>query len=385
MHKYHKFTRPTWAEVSITALQHNYATIRDFVIPSEVCAVVKADAYGHGTVECATALQKENAKWFAVTDCAEGAKLRDAGIKGRILLLSGFWKGEEDAVIEHDLTPVIWDSSQLKPLEHAAKKFDRTEVPIHLKVDTGMARLGTALADLPQVVQALHASHSIYLEGMCSHFSSAEVFDGSATEDQLLRFETAYAIVTEFGLLPQMVHVCNSAGIVTRPNAWKELVRPGISLYGYYLPFMSVVTGAAESSLELPVVPVLSWKTRIMALRDLGTKQAIGYGGGYVTQSPAKIAVIPVGYGDGLNRHLSNHGKVIVHGEFAPIVGNVSMDLTMIDVTSIPGIAVGDEVTIIGQVGEKKITAWDHATLAQTIPYEVLCNINARVPRVYVD
>src|SRR3954470_8792108 len=299
VHKHPKFTRPTWAEVSLTALQHNFATIRDFVMPSAVCAVVKANAYGHGNIQCAKALQAEGAKWFAATDCAEGVTLRDAGIKGRILLLSGFWKGEEEAIVEHDLTPVIWEPPQVKLLEHAAKKLDRAEFPIHLKVDTGMARLGTALADLPQVVQALHSSHSIYLEGMCSHFSSAEVFDGPATEDHLLRFETAYAIVTEFGLLPQMVHVCNSAGIVARPNAWKEMVRPGISLYGYYVPFVSV-TGAEEPSLELPIVPVLCWKTRIMALRDLDAGQPVGYGGTHRTQAPAKIAVLPVGYGDGL-------------------------------------------------------------------------------------
>lgn len=385
MHKHHKCTRPTWVEVSLSTLRQNYAAIRDHVIPSEVCAVVKANAYGHGNVECAKALQKEGAKWFAATDCAEGVTLRDAGIKGRILLLSGFWKGEEDAIVEHDLTPVIWDSAHIKPLEHAAKKFDRTEFPVHLKVDTGMARLGTALADLPQVVQALHASHSIYLEGMCSHFSSAEIFDGAATEDHLLCFETAYAIVTEFGLLPQMVHVCNSAGIVARPNAWKEMVRPGISLYGYFLPFVSEVTGSDEQSLELPISPVLTWKTRIMALRDLEAGQPVGYGGTYRTQSLAKIAVLPVGYADGLNRQLSNRGRVILHDTFAPIIGNVSMDLTMIDVTAIPSVSVGDEVILIGASANHKLTAWDQATAAQTIPYEILCNIGARVPRIYLD
>ena len=385
MHKHHKFTRPTWVEVSLTALQHNYATIRDFVTPAAVCAVVKANAYGHGNVACASALQKEGAKWFAVTDCAEAVLLREAGIKGRILILSGFWKGEEEAVVEYDLTPVIWEQAQVKLLEHAAKRLDRAEFPIHLKVDTGMARLGTALAELPQVVQALHASHSIYLEGMCTHLSSAEVFDGPATDDQLLRFETAYAIVTEFGLLPQLVHVCNSAAIVTRPQAWKEVVRPGISLYGYYEPFVSAISGSVESSFELPVLPVLTWKTRIAALRELDAQQPISYGGSFITQAPAKIAVLPAGYADGLSRQLSNRGQVIVRGDFARIVGTVTMDMTMIDVTGIPGIAVGDEVTLIGSVGDRKITAWDHASLAQTIPYEVLCNISARVPRVYVD
>lgn len=385
MHKRPHFTRPTWAEVSLTALQNNFATIRDFALRTEVCAVIKADAYGHGLLSCANALQKEGAKWFAVTDCAEGVKLRDSGIKGRILLLSGFFKGEEDTVVEHDLTPVVWEPAHIRSLEHAAKKFDRTQFPVHLKIDTGMARLGTALADLPQMTQAMHASHCIYLEGMLSHFSSAEAFDSPVTDDQLLRFETGHAIVTEFGLMPQYVHVCNSAAIVTRQNAWKEIVRPGISLYGYYMPFMSVVTGTVDSSQELPVIPVLSWKTRIMALRELDARQPVGYGGGFQTQSPSRIAVLPVGYADGLNRQLSNRGRVIVRGDFANIVGTVTMDMTMIDVTGIPGIAVGDEVTILGESGDRKITAWDHATLAQTIPYEILCAISARVPRVYTD
>lgn len=385
MSKRHNFTRPTWAEVSLTALQNNYATIRDFVTPSLVCAVIKANAYGHGLVECAQALQSEGTKWFAVTDCAEAIKLREAGIKGRILLLSGFWKGEEDAVVERDLTPVVWEPAHVKLLEQAAKKLDRSEFPIHLKVDTGMARLGTPLADLPQMVQALHASHSIYLEGMLSHFSSAEVYDGPATDEQMLRFETAFAIVTEFGLLPQIVHMCNSAGVVTRPNAWKEMVRPGISLYGYYMPFMSAINGTVDSSQELPVLPVLSWKTRIMAMRELERGQPVGYGGGYITQSNAKIAILPVGYADGLSRQLSNRGQVIVRDDFARIVGNVTMDLTMIDVTGMPGVSLGDEVILIGESASRKITAWDHATLAQTIPYEVLCAINARVPRIYTN
>ncbi len=370
--------------MSLGALRRNYAAVRDFVTPTDVCAVVKANAYGHGHAQCAKALQAEGAKWFAVTDCAEGVALRDAGIKGRIILLSGFWKGEEDAVLEHDLTPVIWDVAHIKPLEHAAKKFDRTEFPIHLKVDTGMARLGTALADLPQVVQALHASHSIYLEGMVSHFACAEIYDGEANDDQLLRFETAYAIVTEFGLLPQIVSVCNSAGIMTRPNAWKEIVRPGISLYGYQLPLHSA-SGGGEAAQEFQVEPVLSWKSRIMALRDLEAGQPVSYGGRYTASNAAKIAVVPVGYADGLSRQLTNRGKMIVRGALAPIAGTVTMDITMLDVTSIPGVEVGDEITILGQVGDKKITAWDHANIAQTIPYEILCNISARVPRIYLD
>jgi alanine racemase len=380
-------TRPTWAEISLTALQHNYATIRDFVMPATVCSVVKANAYGHGAVECARALQAEGEKWFSVCCADEGIELRKGGITGRILLLSGFWRGEEQAVIEHNLTPVVWDWSHIELLENAAEKMDKApqSVPVHLKIDTGMARLGVSLCDLPNMLRVLQSANFVMLEGVMSHLASAEVMDAPDVEAQLVRFDDAVTAVVENGLSPVYYHICNSAGIVTRENAWKNMVRPGISLYGYYLPFMSVISGHPDSSLELPIIPVLTWKTRIIALRDVGARQPIGYNGGYVTQAPARIAVLPVGYGDGLNRHLSNRGRVIVRNDYASIVGNVSMDLTLIDVTGMPGVDIGDEVILIGASEKRKITAWEHAGHAQTIPYEILCNIGRRVPRIYVD
>jgi alanine racemase len=380
-------TRPTWAEISLTALQHNYATIRDYVNPAAVCSVVKANAYGHGGPECARALQTEGAKWFAVTDSAEGVELRKAGITGRILLLSGFWRGEEEAIIEHNLTPVVWDWNHIELLENAAEKMDKApqSLPVHLKLDTGMARLGVSLSDLPEMLQVLKSANFVMLEGVLSHLASAEVVDAPDVEAQLLRFDDAVTAVIESGLSPIYYHICNSAAIVCRERAWKNMVRPGISLYGYYLPFMSAITGTPDSSHELPVVPVLSWKTRIIQLRDVGARQPLGYNGGYVTQAPARIAVLPVGYGDGFNRHLSNRGRVIVRNDYASIVGNVSMDMTLIDVTGMHGVEVGDEVILIGATDKRKITAWEHASHAQTIPYEILCNINHRVPRIYVD
>ncbi|MCU1284912.1 MAG: alanine racemase [Acidobacteriales bacterium] len=380
-------TRRTWAEISVTALQHNYATIRDFVTPAAVCAVVKANAYGHGGAECARALQKEGAKWFAVTDATEAIELRKAGVTGRILLLSGFSRGEEESIIEHNLTPVIWDWSHVELLEDAAEKMDKApqSVPVHLKIDTGMARLGVDIADLPNMVQVLQSANFVMLEGVLSHLASAEVIDAPDVEAQLVRFDDAVTAVLESGLSPIYYHICNSAAIVSRERAWKNMVRPGISLYGYYLPFMSVITGSPDASRELPIIPVLSWKTRIIAVRDVGARQPLGYNGGYVTQAPARIAVLPVGYGDGLNRHLSNRGRVIVRNDYASIVGNVSMDITLVDVTGMHGVDVGDEVILIGATETRKISAWEHAGHAQTIPYEILCAITARVPRVSVE
>ncbi len=381
-------TRPTWAEVSLTALQHNFATIRDFVAPDAgVCAVVKCNAYGHGAVPCAKALQQEGAKWFGVTCAEEGLELRKAGISGRILLLSGFWHGEEDAIVENNLTPIVWDWDHIELLEDAAEKLDRApqSVAVHLKVDTGMSRLGVDLRELPEMVRALQSANAVHLEGMLSHLASAEVVDAPDVEAQMVRFDDAIAVVSEAGLSPTYFHIANSAAIVSRERSWKNLVRPGISLYGYYLPFMSVVSGSPDASLELPVIPVLSWKTRIIAIRDVSAHQPVGYNGGYVTQAPARLAALPVGYGDGLSRQLSSRGRVLVRGDFASIVGNISMDVTLIDVTGMPGVDVGDEVVLIGAQGKKSISAWEHASHALTIPYEILCNISARVPRIYVE
>lgn len=370
------------------ALQHNYSTLRDYVAPGAVvCAVVKCDAYGHGAVEVSRAIQKEGCKWFAVTSPEEGIELRKAGITGRILLMSGFWRGQEEAVIEHNLTPVIWEWSHIELLENAAEKLDKApqSIAVHLKVDTGMARLGVSLADLPEMISGIQQANAVMLEGVLSHFASAEVTDAPSVDAQLQRFDDAVSKIIESGLSPMYFHIANSAGIVSRESSWKNMVRPGISLYGYYLPFMSVITGMPDASMELPVIPALTWKTRIIAIREVDARQPVGYSGAFVTQAPTKIGVLPVGYGDGLNRHLSNRGRVIVKNDYANIVGNISMDVTLIDITGMPGVEVGDEVTLIGGNEKRKITAWEHATHSQTIPYEVLCNISKRVPRVYVE
>jgi alanine racemase len=381
-------TRPTWAEISLTALQHNFATTESYVAPdATVCAIVKADAYGHGAEECALAMQSEGAKWFGVTSTDEGITLRQSGITGRILLLSGFWRGEEEPVLEHNLTPAIWDWNHIELLENAAGKMGRAprSVAVHLKVETGMGRLGVSPQHLPQMAQALKDANFVMLEGLFSHLASAEVLGAPDADAQIERFEAAIKLMQGAGLSPTYLHLANSAAIVTRKITWKNMVRPGISLYGYYLPIVSAVSGIPESSHQLPVKPVLSWKTRIIALRDVAARQRIGYNGGYMTQAPSRLAVIPVGYADGLNRLLSNRGRVIVRDQFANMVGNVSMDLTIIDVTGILGADIGDEVILIGESATRTITAWEHAGHCQTIPYEVLCAISKRVRRVYME
>jgi alanine racemase len=304
-------------------------------------------------------------------------------------LLSGFWRGEEEAVVEHDLTPAVWDREHIELLEGAFEKFrkgkPKSQFPVHLKVDTGMNRLGVATGDLRLMAEALKSARHVTLEGLFSHIASSEILDSPVSAAQITRFEDASTAIIASGLSPSYFHLGNSAAIAARPETWKNMVRPGLSLYGYYLPFTSVVTGHQDAPHELPVVPVLSWKTRVLAMRDVPAGQGIGYNSTYITKSPARIAILPVGYADGLNRHLSSKGRVIVRNDYAAMVGLISMDLTAVDVTYIPGVSVGDEVTLIGGNAHRKITAWEQAQICGTSPYEILCNISKRVPRKSVE
>lgn len=386
-------TRPTWAEVSLPGLIHNFELIRAFVAPhADVCAVVKCDAYGHGAVECARALESAGAKWFAVTSADEGVRLRQFGIGGRILLMSGMYAGEAETIVEHKLTPAVWRPEQVTELDVAAEKYGQKTFPIHIETDTGMARQGTPIADLPTILSAAQKAPRICVEGLYSHLASAEVTNAADVEQQLAAYAYGLSQLAAAKIRPACLHLANSAGLLAHKKSWrsliqngndsKVLVRPGISLYGYFLPFVSA-KGDSSDLQTLPVKPVLSWKTRIIDIRRVGKGQAIGYNGAYVTSSPATIATLPLGYGDGLSRSLSSRGQVLLRGQFAPIVGNVSMDVTTIDVTSIEKAQIGDEVAIIGRQGGQQLTAWDLAKIMGSIPYEVLCNISKRVPRVY--
>ena len=376
-------TRPTWAEVLLSNLKHNFGVVQRHVGPGvTVCAVVKADAYGHGAVECAQALEEEGAQWLGVTSLDEAIPLREAGIAGRILLMTGFWRGEEEEIVHLRLTPTVWEPEQIELLEKAAARIGAKH-PVHLKVDTGMGRLGVGLGGLTAICSALTSAPHLLLEGLGTHLASSEILDAPSVEDQLKRFEEARRVVREAGLAPTLIHVANTAAVISRRETWNNMVRPGIALYGYYLPFERAGREVSGSKLRLAVKPVLTWKTRILSLRDVGANQALGYGGTYVTKAPARIAALPVGYADGLNRQLSSRGRVIVREHYAPIVGRISMDLTLADVTGLPGVSVGDEVILLGALDGLNVDAREHATLANTNVYEILCGISKRVPRRY--
>jgi alanine racemase len=377
-------TRPTWAEVSLTALRQNFRTVQKHVGANvTVCAVVKADAYGHGAVECSRALEAEGAKWLGVTSLDEAIPLREAGMHANILLMTGFWRGEESEIIRLHLTPTVWEPWHIETLESAAAAMGVARHPVHLKIDTGMGRLGVAVDQLPGVLVALQDAKHLQMEGLSTHLASSEIMDAPSVAEQERSFDAARRMVREAGMEPAFVHMANTAAVISRKETWNTMVRPGVALYGYYLPFQRAGREVSGGTLRLPVKPILTWKTRILSLRDFGANQPLGYGATYVTKAPAHVAVLPVGYADGYNRQLSNRGRVIVREHFAPIVGRISMDLTLVDVTGIPGIAVGDEVILLGEREGLSVDALEHAELANSTPYEILCNISKRVPRRY--
>jgi alanine racemase len=379
-------TRPTWADVSLTTLRQNFRTVQKHLGGAvNVCAVVKADAYGHGAVECSKALEAEGAKWLGVTSLDEAIPLRDAGVRANILLMTGFWRGEEGEIVRLHLTPTVWEPWQIESLEKAAAGLGVAQHPVHLKVDSGMGRLGVAVDQLPAVLDVLRSAKHLVMDGFSTHLASSEIMDAPSVGEQERSFEAARRMVREAGLEPRFVHVANTGAVISRRETWNTMVRPGVALYGYYLPFQRAGREVSGGTLRLPVKPVLTWKTRILSLRNFGANQALGYNGTYVTRAPAHVAVLPVGYADGFNRQLSNRGRVILREHYAPILGSISMDLTLVDVTGIPGVSVGDEVMLLGTCDGLSVDALEHARLANSSPYEILCNISKRVPRRYVS
>ena len=293
--------------------------------------------------------------------------------------MTGIWKGEEDEAVASNLTPTVWEPWHLEALERAAARRGAV-LPVHLKLDTGMTRLGATKEALPRLCTILNSSPHLELEGVSTHF--ATVRDPDKTARQAALFEEGLAILHATGLRPKLIHMANSAAIVSQPGTWKSMVRPGIVLFGYSLT--PGRTGQPHAITQLALQPVLSWKTRIIALKDVPPGEAIGYGGTFVTRERSRIAVLPVGYADGFHRLLSNRGRVMVRGEYAPVVGSVSMDLTTVDVSHISGVEIGDEVALLGESNGRGVDAHDHALICHTIPYEILCSISKRVPRIYV-
>jgi len=380
-------TRPNWAEVSLSALRHNFRALQRHVgVAVTICAVVKCDAYGHGSEACALALEQESAGWFGVTSTDEGVALRDAGVRSRILILVGAFRGEEEDALRYGLTPTVSRIEDVEAIAQTAARLGlRDPVPVHLKLDTGMARLGLSLSELINFTTRVKMLPQVHVEGVFSHLASAEVLDAADAECQQLRFREALRTLGDHGLRPPLCHLANSSATLGRPGARYNFVRPGMAIYGYELPLLHRDGTSARDYRPLGLIPAMSWKTRVLSLRDVPAGQALGYNGAFVTPAPARIAVIAAGYGDGLYRRLSPGGYVLLRGQRAPMLGRISMDLTIVDVTRIPGVEIGDEVVLIGRSGDEQITAVDHARWSGTIPYEILCNLSERVVRQHVE
>jgi alanine racemase len=385
--------RPIWAEISLGALTHNLRAIRKHVNAGvgrgprrKVLAVIKSNAYGHGIVPVARALSRAQTDWFGVTCSAEGTELRESGIREPILILTGFWAGEERQIIDNRLTPAIMRIDQLRHLEKAAARQRKTRkgpVDFHLKIDTGMNRLGIPPSELPAFARSLADCPHLRLAGTFTHIASSEVFTTEQTVEQETIFDAALGFMQSLGLDPGIVHMANSAAIVARPTTWRDMVRPGAILYGYHQFFEPSELNPKMEAL-LPVRPVLSFRTRIISLKDLQPGSRVGYNARWTASVPSRVAVLSAGYADGLVRSLSNKGRVIVRGGIAPILGTVSMDLTTVDVTGIASARVGDIATIYGTDGGTTQSVPDVARIANTASADLLCALGKRVPRFYL-
>jgi alanine racemase len=363
--------RPTWAEIHLDHLTHNFHCVKVQVGPEvKMLAAVKADAYGHDAVIVARHLEKLGCDWFGVALPEEGVTLRQAGVTRPILCLGGFYNDQAGSLLEYKLTPEVYDDGALEKLNAAARARDLA-APYHLKVDTGMGRLGVPLDELESFLSRLNRYQHVRMDGLLTHLASAnEPSKDEFTRLQIERFERAVDMVTAAGHQPSYFHLANSAALYRHPRTWKNMVRPGGALYGLY------------SAPELK--PVLSLHTRIILLKTVPAGSPLGYGGTVVTTRPSRIATLPIGYQDGYCRAFSNTARAIIRGRYAPVVGRVSMDLTLIDVTDVPEAAVGDEVVLMGERAGLSITAMELARKARTISYEITCGISRRVPRVVV-
>jgi alanine racemase len=377
-----KLLRPTWVEISLSKLRRNCERVRSLAGSRRVMAVIKADAYGHGAVPVARCLAEQGVDWFGVATVEEALELRAADIPQPILLLGGLYMSDPAHLIEYRLTPSVSSTARLDTYAECARRYAQP-IGFHLKVDSGMGRLGLPLDRLPAFVEHYRQFAGLQLEGFFTHLASAEDLVASQTEEQSERFGVALQQLRSLQVEPAWVHVSNSAALVARRSFPENLVRIGALLFGFCLP---LALPAGQAAAEAPAFePILTFKSRVVFLKDVPSGTPLGYGAAFHTRRPSRIATVPVGYADGLSRGLSNRGYALVRDRRVRIVGSISMDLSLLDVTDAPGVSVGDEVMLMGETSHQSISALDIAHLLNTVPYEVLCSIGKRVPRIYVD
>ncbi len=368
------FGRPTVAEIDLGSLEYNYRQLRKRIPRGvKLLAVVKADAYGHGAIPISLKLEKLGVEYLGVAISDEGVELRKGGVKAPILVLGGIYTGDVDQIFRFNLTPVAFRRDSLQLLSKEAER-ERKKVRVHIKVDTGMGRLGVPLHLWSAFLKEVKRFPNIQIEGILSHFSMMEG-EEAFTAHQWSEFQRAVAMAKEMGISCKYLHIASSATLTSYPSYSGNLVRPGIMLYGSY------PSPTFQDLIRLK--PVMTLKTHIHFLKSVPPGTRISYGGTFMTKRESLIATLPIGYADGYNRHLSNRGEVLIRGRRAPVAGKVCMDFIMVDVTDIPNVSIGDEVILMGRQGKEQITAEEIAEKIKSISYEVLCLIGKRVPRIY--
>jgi alanine racemase len=398
-------TRPCWVEISARSLENNYRFLQS-IAPgqAELLAIVKADAYGHSLDICAPAAVRACARWLGITSAEEGVRARAVCPDARILVMGGVFPGQGPAIVEHTLASVAWEQDQLDELEAAARAAHAPpgSIAVHLEIDTGMSRQGAPVNHLAPLLERFGPDSPLRLEAVTTHLYASDETSGLATASQLRLLEEAIACIAaaqpRLGAAPDWLSVGASAALLgndaraiaalAERSGLKLMLRPGLALYGllprYEPPFGQPDEPPTLIAAREFLKPVLAWKTRVVSLRDLPAGAEVGYNGTFVATEPMRLALLAVGYADGLDRRLGNRFSLLVRGERAPIVGRISMDQSVIDVTEIPGVETGDEVVILGSQGGETITAFDHADAATTIPWEVFTRIGTRVRRIAV-
>ena len=368
-------SKKSWAEIDLKALAANYqALVRRLQVPTEILAVVKANAYGHGAVPVARCLAGQGCRFFGVAQLSEALELRRGKLRGRILVLSHLDLKEIPLLFRYRLTPVLDRIEMVRAISREARRRGGGNFPIHLKVDTGMGRLGILPAEIPRFLQDFRRMKGLRLEGIMTHLSEAT--DPVFTRFQRQEFQKAVRLFLDAGYRPLYTHSSNSAAVILRRTGGDNLVRAGLALYGAYPEYRLAKSG-------LTLKPVLTWKTRIQQIKKIPPGYRVGYGKMFLNRSARAVAVLPMGYADGYLRSLSNRAEVLIRGQRAPVIGSVCMDLTMVEVGRIPSVKAGDEVTLLGRDGRGEIRAEEMAAWAGTIPYEIFTSISGRVPRVY--
>ena len=366
--------RPTTCVIDLAALRWNFQQVRKTVGSGvKILSIVKANAYGHGVRQVVKTLSRAGSDGFGVATVEEGIELRESGIRSPILVLTAIYAEQLGPLLQNKLTPAVSDLDTLRDLERLLRKRSRA-LNFHLKADTGMGRLGLLHSEIESWLPELNRLKALKLEGLFSQLSHAEDEGGEYTRTQIEAFRRVLGRLEKAGFRPPSVHLANSAALIARLSARFTMVRPGLMLYGLY--------PAPEMARQVDLKPVLSWQTRVMQVKRLPAGSSIGYGQTFVTKRESAIAVLPVGYADGYHRLLSNRGAALVRGKRAPIVGRISMDLTMVDVTDIAKVSQGDEVVLLGRQGDDAISADEMAGWAETISYEIVTSISARVPRI---